>query len=33
MFFGFPALGIIGYVVAGALGLWLIYAILRSGRL
>lgn len=33
VFFGFPALGIIGYVVAGALGLWLIYAILRSGRL
>ncbi len=33
MFFEFPALGIIGYVVAGALGLWLIYAILRSGRL
>ncbi|MEK6680589.1 MAG: 2-polyprenylphenol 6-hydroxylase [Nitrospirota bacterium] len=33
IFFGFPALGIIGFVVAGALGLWLIYAILRSGRL
>jgi ubiquinone biosynthesis protein len=31
--FGFPLLGILGYTVAGFLGLWLAIAILRSGRL
>lgn len=31
--FGFPALGFIGYSIAGFLGLWLAIAILRSGRL
>lgn len=33
MIFGFPALGFIGYSIAGFLGLWLAVAILRSGRL
>ena len=33
MLFGFPALGFIGYSIAGFLGLWLAIAILRSGRL
>jgi len=31
--FGFPALGILGYAIAGVLGIWLIISILRSGRL
>ena len=31
--FGFPALGLAGYTVAGLLGLWLAIGILRSGRL
>jgi len=31
--FGFPALGLGGYLVAGLLGLWLVVAILRSGRI
>lgn len=31
--FGMPALGIIGYVLAAILGLWLVLAILRSGRM
>jgi ubiquinone biosynthesis protein len=31
--FGFPVLGIFGYTIAGFLGLWLAFAILRSGRL
>jgi len=30
---GFPLIGIIGYVMAGFLGLWLVLAILKSGRL
>lgn len=33
LLFGFPALGFIGYSIAGLLGLWLAIAILRSGRL
>jgi ubiquinone biosynthesis protein len=33
LLFGFPALGFIGYSIAGILGLWLAVAILRSGRL
>jgi ubiquinone biosynthesis protein len=33
LIFGFPALGIIGFFIAGLLGLWLAIAILRSGRL
>ncbi len=32
-FFGFPVLGLLGYTIAGVLGLWLAIAILRSGRL
>jgi ubiquinone biosynthesis protein len=33
MLYGFPALGLVGYLIAGILGLWLIIAILRSGRI
>ncbi len=33
MFFGYPLLGIVGYSFAGVLGIWLVIAILRSGRL
>ncbi len=31
--FGYPLLGIIGYVFAGGLGIWLAIVILRSGRM
>jgi len=31
--FGFPLFGFAGYVIAGFMGLWLVIAILRSGRL
>jgi ubiquinone biosynthesis protein len=30
---GFPVVGVVGYFFAACLGLWLIWAILRSGRL
>jgi len=33
MLFGFPVLGLLGYSIAGVLGLWLAIGILRSGRL
>ncbi|MCK4509702.1 MAG: ubiquinone biosynthesis protein UbiB [Desulfuromonadales bacterium] len=33
MLFGFPVLGLLGYSIAGLLGLWLAVGILRSGRL
>ena len=33
LFLGFPVIGVIGYLVAGFLGMWLVWAILRSGRL
>lgn len=33
MIFGFPVLGLLGYSIAGLLGLWLAVGILRSGRL
>lgn len=33
MVFGYPLLGILGYSFAGVLGIWLVIAILRSGRL
>lgn len=33
MLFDFPLLGIVGFVVAGAMGLWLVVSILRSGKL
>ncbi len=32
-FLGYPLIGIIGYIIAGFMGLWLLVAILRSGRL
>ncbi len=31
--FGYPLLGILGYIFAGVLGMWLVIAILRSGKL
>lgn len=33
LLFGFPVIGIIGYIIAGLLGLWLVVAIIRSGNL
>ena len=30
---GFPVLAFMGYTVAGLVGLWLVYAIIRSGRM
>jgi len=30
--FGFPFLGIAGFLIAGILGLWLAFLILRSGK-
>jgi ubiquinone biosynthesis protein len=33
MLFGFPVFGLIGYVIAGLFGLWIIIGILRSGQL
>lgn len=33
MLFGLPLLGLLGYLIAGAMGLWLAIGILRSGRL
>jgi ubiquinone biosynthesis protein len=33
MIFGFPVLGLLGYSIAGLLGLWLAVGIVRSGRL
>ena len=31
--FGIPAFGLVGYLIAAVLGLWLVIAIMRSGRL
>lgn len=31
--FGFPILGLLGFTMAGILGLWLLIAIIRSGRI
>ena len=31
--FGYPLFGILGYIFAGVLGVWLVVAILRSGKL
>ena len=31
--FGFPIFGILGFLIAGLFGLWLVVAILRSGRM
>ncbi len=33
MVFGFPIFGLIGYVIAGLFGIWIIIGILRSGQL
>ena len=33
LFLGFPLIGIVGYLIAAVLGLWLAVAILRSGKL
>ena len=33
MFLGYPALGVIGYMIAAFLGFWLAIAILKSGKL
>ncbi len=33
MMFGYPFLGLVGYILAGVLGLWLVWGIIRSGRL
>ena len=33
LFLGFPILGVVGFVLAGTMGLWLAIVILRSGRL
>ncbi|WP_028322141.1 ABC1 kinase family protein [Desulfatiglans anilini] len=30
--FGYPALGVIGYIISGVLGLWLVFNILRTRR-
>jgi len=30
--FGFPALGVVGYLISGVLGLWLIFTILRQRK-
>jgi len=32
LLFGFPALGVVGYLVSGILGLWLVINILRKKR-
>lgn len=32
-FAGFPAFAFIGYIVAGVVGLWLVFAIIRSGKM
>ncbi len=33
MLFDYPALGVIGYVLASVLGVWLLFGILKSGKL
>ena len=32
LLFGFPALGVVGYMISGVLGLWLIWNIIRTKR-
>jgi ubiquinone biosynthesis protein len=32
LLFGFPALGVIGYMISGILGLWLVFNIIRSKK-
>jgi len=31
--FGYPILGILGFSMAGILGMWLLIAIIRSGKI
>jgi ubiquinone biosynthesis protein len=31
--FGLPVFGLIGYVIAGLFGIWILIGILRSGQL
>jgi ubiquinone biosynthesis protein len=33
LLFGYPAFGIIGYLVSGLLGLWLVFNMIRSRKL
>ena len=33
LMFGYPSLGLIGFIIAAVLGLWLVWGIIRSGRL
>ncbi len=33
LFLGYPVIGVAGYLIAGFLGLWLVWAILKSGKL
>ncbi len=33
MFFDYPAFGVIGYVLASVLGIWLLFGIMKSGKL
>ncbi len=32
LLFGFPALGLVGYLISGVLGLWLVFSIIRTRR-
>jgi ubiquinone biosynthesis protein len=32
LLFGFPALGVIGYLISGLLGLWLVFNIIRKKK-
>ena len=32
LLFGFPALGVIGYMISGLLGLWLVFNIIRTRK-
>jgi ubiquinone biosynthesis protein len=32
LLFGFPALGVIGYLISGLLGLWLVFNIIRQRK-
>ena len=33
MLLGYPALGVVGYVLASVLGIWLLFGIMKSGKL
>jgi ubiquinone biosynthesis protein len=32
LLFGLPALGVVGYLISGVLGLWLVFSIIRTRR-